>query len=72
MNEGTQLGMKVALARLGFRMVPNMINHAEKGPGMLHMDGGGIRFEPFNSDTTPLVLTWEEFDNGSTDGDSDV
>ena len=52
-----------SLARRGFAVVPTAIDHAEKGPGNLYMNGDGIRFVPFDG-AEPLVLTWREFDEG--------
>ncbi len=52
-----------ALARMGFPAVPQAMTHYEKGPGLLYMDGAGVRFEPFDR-SPPLCLTWEQFDNG--------
>lgn len=60
----THFGRMAWLARMGFRIVPRQIEHKEKGPGSLHMDGDGIRFEPFNG-SEPLTITWEEFDRGA-------
>jgi hypothetical protein len=52
-----------SLARRGFAIVPAAMDHAGKGPGTLYMSGDGIRFEPFDG-ADPIVLTWEEFDEG--------
>lgn len=65
MTEGTHFGNMVALARMGFNVVPRAITHGEKGDGLLYMSGEGVRFEPFDTTKTPLTLTWEQFDNES-------
>lgn len=58
----THFGNMVALARMGFKVVPRMVEHHTKGTGTLYMDGDGLRFEPFEGE--PFILTWEDFDNG--------
>jgi hypothetical protein len=29
------------------------------------MDGTGIRFEPFDKEQSPLIKTWQEFDEAA-------
>jgi hypothetical protein len=51
-------------ARMGFNVVPQGMRHDKLGEGMLHMNGLGLKFEPFDTSKAPLILTWEEFDKG--------
>lgn len=60
-GEDSHLGRMVKLARMGLDVVPTGIVHATKGPGLLHMNGDGFRFEPFNGEPEMVVL-WEEYD----------
>lgn len=51
------------LARFGFPVVPVGIYHAKLGLGNLHMNGEGLRFEPFKGGDA-LIISWKEFDSG--------
>lgn len=62
-SENSELTNLIATARMGFSVVPVGINHAEKGVGLLYMNGEGLRFEPTDG-KEPLILTWGEFDKG--------
>lgn len=63
-QEGSHLAGMCDLARFGFKTVPTVLQHDEKGAGLMYMDGDGLRFMPFDKKQTPLILTWEEFDRG--------
>lgn len=61
-DEATHFGTMMALARMGFNIVPSIIHHKEKGYGSLYMDGEGLRFVPTDSKHSEMVITWEQFD----------
>lgn len=68
MRMNSELLSLIALARMGFSMVPVHIRHKHKGDGMLYMDGDGMRFVPSDS-TETLIITWEQFNNGAPESE---
>lgn len=59
-EQETEMVRLMKTARMGFEVVPVAI--CRNVPGLLYMDGKGLRFEP--TGPAELTITWEEFDAG--------
>lgn len=60
-NQNSEFATLLAIARMGFSVVPIGMVHKDKGMGLLYMDMDGLRFQP-DDGKEPLKITWEEFD----------
>jgi len=61
----TQTLTKMALAQMGFIVVPQVVKHGQHGHGFLHFEQTGARFVPFDKQYPETTIPYKEEKNES-------